>query len=110
YALLDLKRELDRLRVESGLGALDGQEAHSVDLAEHCEHRAVAMLDADRVARAKQLQVLGDVAKADHRGEVRETQAVAPEEALERIAGLHDELEHGSRRVRDDTARRRAVS
>ena len=104
----DVDRALDRVGGETGFVARDRQHLDVVELAPQREHLTVAMRDLESVSGLQELQRTARVRQRNHRGEIREAQAVATEQDFERVAAFHEQVEDDARRLgRYD---RRAVS
>ena len=85
-ARANVEPPLERRRLESRGCARDGQDLHVVELAAQRQDLTVAMRNRDAVARLQQLESGADFGQRHELGEVGETQAVAAEQLLERVA------------------------
>jgi hypothetical protein len=104
----DVDGAFDRRGFEAPIAAGDRKELDVVDLAAERNDLPVPMRHGQAVPRPEQLQSRRGVRKSHHRSEIREAQAVAAKQQLERIAAAHEKLEHragGFRLARSDLRR-----
>ena len=99
---VDLPVSVDRASLEIAFGrdgfepafsAPDLKQFDRVDFTDQLQDRAVTVRDLNLVAGFQHTQILGGVGKHGHLGEIGELQAVAPEQDLQGIAAVDEQID-----------------